>query len=363
MYDFLIVGCGLYGSVFAQECIRRKKRVLILDKRDHIGGNCYTKNIEGINIHIYGPHIFHTNSKKIWEYVNEFTKFNHYVNRPKVSYNNKIFSFPINLFTLYQLWNISNPQQAKKILEEKKIKILNPSNLEEWILSQVGEEIYNIFIKGYTSKQWGIEPKKLPMDIIKRLPIRLNFDDNYFNDTYQGIPIGGYSQMIEKMILGADICLETDYFKNRDEWDKKSKYVVFTGRLDEFYNYKFGTLNYRGLKFEHENMNIEDFQGNAVINYTDINIPYTRIIEHKHFEFGKQSNTVVTKEYPDTWSNEKIPYYPINTDDNNQVFQRYVKLNNTNTKYIFGGRLAEYKYYDMHQVIGSALNKTEKIFT
>jgi len=363
MYDFLIVGCGIYGSVFAHECLKRNKKVLIIDKRNHIGGNCYTKNINDINVHIYGPHIFHTNSKKIWEYVNQFVEFNHFVNRPKVYYNNKLFSFPINLFTLYQLWDVRNPQQAKNILDSKKIPINNPSNLEEWILSQVGQEIYEIFIKGYTTKQWKLDPKELPSDIIKRLPIRLTFDDNYFNDKYQGIPIGGYTTMFEKMLDGVDISLETDYFKNRDYWDQQSKYVVFTGKIDEFYEYKYGLLNYRSLRFEHEKLDIEDFQGNAIINYTDISIDYTRIVEHKHFEFGKQKNTIITKEYPDIWDSTKIPFYPINTEENNNIFLRYDQLAKSESKYIFGGRLAEYRYYDMHQVIGSCLSQIDKIFT
>lgn len=363
MYDFLIVGCGMYGSVFAHECLKRNKKVLVIDKRNHIAGNCYTRNINDINVHIYGPHIFHTNSKKIWEYVNQFVEFNHFVNRPKVSYENKLFSFPINLFTLYQLWGVQNPQQAKNILDSKKIPINNPSNLEEWILSQVGEEIYEIFIKGYTTKQWKLDPKQLPSDIIKRLPIRLTFDDNYFNDRYQGIPIGGYTTMFEKMLDGVDITLETDYFKNRDYWDQQSKYVVFTGKIDEFYEYKYGLLNYRSLRFEHEQLDINDFQGNAIINYPEYNVDYTRIVEHKHFEFGNQQRTVITKEYPDTWDINKIPYYPINTKDNNDIYEKYQKLSNNESKYIFGGRLAEYRYYDMHQVIGSCLSKIDKIFT
>lgn len=353
----------MYGSVFAHECLKRNKKVLVIDKRNHIAGNCYTRNINDINVHIYGPHIFHTNSKKIWEYVNQFVEFNHFVNRPKVSYENKLFSFPINLFTLYQLWGVQNPQQAKNILDSKKIPINNPSNLEEWILSQVGEEIYEIFIKGYTTKQWKLDPKQLPSDIIKRLPIRLTFDDNYFNDRYQGIPIGGYTTMFEKMLDGVDITLETDYFKNRDYWDQQSKYVVFTGKIDEFYEYKYGLLNYRSLRFEHEQLDINDFQGNAIINYPEYNVDYTRIVEHKHFEFGNQQRTVITKEYPDTWDINKIPYYPINTKDNNDIYGKYQKLSSNESKYIFGGRLAEYRYYDMHQVIGSCLSKIDKIFT
>ena len=278
-------------------------------------------------------------------------------------YHIKLFSFPINLFTLYQLWGISTPKEAKFILQQKRIPCEDPKNLEEWILSQVGSEIYEIFIKGYTTKQWRLDPKELPSDIIKRLPIRLNFDDNYFMDRYQGIPIGGYTTMFENMLSGADILLEEDYFKNRDYWDSKAKLVVFTGKIDEFYKYKYGLLNYRSLKFEQQVLDTNDFQGNAIVNYTDQSVEYTRIIEHKHFEFGNQTNTIITKEYPDDWDNTKIPYYPINTNQNNDIFLKYQQLSNNDEKYIFGGRLAEYRYYDMHQVIGSALSRIDKLFT
>lgn len=362
MYDFLIVGCGLYGSVFANKCIAANKKVLILDQRDHIAGNCYTQNVNNINIHKYGPHIFHTNSKEIWDYVNQFSSFNGYINRPKVKYKNEIFSFPINLFTLYQLWGVSNPTDALAELNKKKVTIENPNNLEEWIVSQVGEEIYDIFIRGYTTKQWNTDPKNLPADIIKRLPIRLNFDDNYFNDKYQGIPIGGYTQLISNMIEGCDISLNTNYFDKRDYWDSLAKHIVFTGKIDEFFNYKYGKLNYRSLRFEHETLPINDFQGNAVINYTEQSIPFTRIIEHKHFEpSNNQPNTIITREYPDTWDSSKVPYYPINTTENNHIFNQYHSLSKLDNKYIFGGRLAEYRYYDMHQVIGSALSRFSKL--
>lgn len=357
MYDYLIVGCGLYGTVFANHLKSLGKKVLIIDKRNHIAGNCYTENINNINIHKYGPHIFHTSSKKIWDFVNRFASFNHYVNRPKVMHRDTLYSFPINLFTLYQLWGVSSPEEAKRILDEKKIPCDNPGNLEEWILSQVGKEIYEIFIKGYTTKQWGKDPRELPADIIKRLPIRLNFDDNYFNDIYQGIPIGGYTEMFEAMLEGIDIALEEDYFSNRDLWDSKAKKIIYTGRVDEFFDLKYGELEYRGLRFDHQEIKTENYQGNAIINYTEKEVPFTRIIEHKHFEFGKQNNTVITKEYPDNWDPSKTPYYPINTDINNEKFYKYKKLTNISNKYIFGGRLAEYKYYDMHQVIGSAMNK------
>ena len=355
-YDYLIVGCGLYGSVIAQRAIEQHITVLIIDKRNHIGGNCYTEKIGDIDVHKYGPHIFHTNNDCIWQYVNRFTKFNNYVNRPKVNYRGQIYSFPINLMTLYQLWGVKNPKEAKQKLDEVKIKIENPNNLEEWILSQVGEEIYYTFIYGYTRKQWNTEPKNLPSFIIKRLPIRLNFDDNYFYDKYQGIPEDGYTNMILNMIHGADVDLNIDYFSNRDYWDSKANKVIFTGKIDEFYDYKFGYLNYRGLKFENIILNdTNDFQGNAIINYTDSTVPYTRIIEHKHFTFNNSNNTIITKEYPDNYDNSKIPYYPINTEANNKTYSKYANLSKQETKYIFGGRLSEYRYYDMHQVIGSAL--------
>ena len=355
-YDYLIVGCGLYGSVIAQRAIEQHKTVLIIDKRNHIGGNCYTEKIRDIDIHKYGPHIFHTNNDHIWEYVNRFTKFNNYVNRPKVNYRGHIYSFPINLMTLYQLWGVKNPKEAKQKLDEVKIKIENPNNLEEWILSQVGEEIYYTFIYGYTKKQWNTEPKNLPSFIIKRLPIRLNFDDNYFYDKYQGIPKDGYTSMILNMIDGADFDLNIDYFSNRDYWDNKANKVIFTGKIDEFYDYKFGYLNYRGLKFENIILNdINDFQGNAIINYTDSTVPYTRIIEHKHFTFNNSHNTIITKEYPDDYDNSKIPYYPINTEENNKIYKQYANIAKQEIKYSFGGRLAEYRYYDMHQIIAAAL--------
>jgi UDP-galactopyranose mutase len=355
-YDYLIVGSGLFGCVFAQQAKLNNKTSLILEKRNHPFGNCYTENIEGINIHKYGPHIFHTSNDTIWSYVNQFAKFNNYVNRPKVNYKEKIYSFPINLFTLYQLWGVSSPEQARVRLDKEKIQISNPQNLEEWILSQVGEEIYQTFIYGYTKKQWNTEPKNLPSFIIKRLPIRLNFDDNYFNDIYQGIPIGGYSTMMNNMIEGIEIVLETDYLQNRDYWNSKAKNIVYTGPIDEFYNYEYGVLNYRSLRFEHNTFKTHDFQGNAIINFTDENVPYTRSIEHKHFENTNSDITIVTKEYSQDWSQTLERFYPINNEKNNNLYDKYKQLSKS-SKVIFGGRLGEYKYYDMHQIIGSALHK------
>jgi len=359
IYDYLIVGCGLYGATFAHMAKEKNKKCLIIDSRDHIAGNCYTERKEDINIHKYGPHIFHTNNDEIWNFINKFARFNNYINRPKVNFKNKLYSFPINLFTLYQLWGVTNPSEALIKLDQVKIKIDDPKNLEEWILSQVGEEIYYTFIHGYTKKQWGREPKELPSFIIKRLPIRLNFEDNYFFDKYQGIPVGGYTEIVKNMTEGADVILKENYFDKRDFWNSKAKTVVYTGKIDEFYNYKYGVLEYRSLRFETEKINIKDYQGNAIVNYTEEKIPFTRIIEHKHFEFGAQDYTYITREYPEDWDKNKIPYYPINDDKNNALYKKYLSLNKSND-ILFGGRLAEYKYYDMHQIIGSAINKFNK---
>lgn len=356
MYDYLIVGSGLFGSIFARELTDAGKKVLVIDKRNHVGGNCYTEKIDGINVHKYGPHIFHTSDENVWRYVNKYVSFNNYVNRPKVIFKNKIYSFPINLMTLYQLYDVKTPSEAKKILETKIQNIDVPKNLEEWVLSQVGNEIYETFIKGYTTKQWGRSPKELPSSIIRRLPIRLTFDDNYYMDKYQGIPIGGYTELFVKLLSGIDVELNVDFFENKEHYENISKKIVYTGAIDRFYNFQFGKLEYRSLNFETSNLDIEDYQGNAIVNYTEENIPYTRIIEHKHFEFGKQKNTIITKEYP---SNHGEPYYPINDEQNNQIYQKYKSMMINETKYIFGGRLADYKYYDMHQVIGSALKRVK----
>jgi len=358
-YDLLIVGSGLFGSTIANLATADGLSCFIIDKRSHVGGNCYTENVDGIDVHKYGPHIFHTNNDEIWNYVNRFTKFNNYINRPKVKYNDKIFSFPINLMTIYQLWGIDNPEDAKKKLDTVKIQIENPKNLEEWILSQVGEEIYYTFIYGYTKKQWNKDPKELPSFIIKRLPIRLSFDDNYFFDKYQGIPENGYTEMILNMIYGIDFDLGCDYFDNRSYYDGMAKKVVYTGPIDKFFDYEFGELEYRSLKFETSTLNTKDYQGNAIINYTSDKIPFTRIIEHKHFNTHRTStipNTMITKEYPEEYVNTMEPYYPINDSKNTEIYTKYKQLSKNNTKYIFGGRLAEYRYYDMHQIIGSALN-------
>jgi UDP-galactopyranose mutase len=361
MYDFVIVGAGLYGSTFAREMTDRGKKCLIIDSRNHIAGNCYTEDKEGIHVHKYGAHIFHTNDEFIWKYVQRFAEFNNYKNSPRVRYKDKLYSFPINLLTLYQIYGVLTPGEAQKKLEEVRVNIEDPANLEEWILSQVGEEIYNIFIKGYTTKQWMKDPKDLPSFIIKRLPIRLNFDDNYFFDKFQGIPIGGYTSLFNNLLKGIEVRLNTNYFDNKDYFDSLGQKVVFTGRIDEFFNYCYGELEYRTLRFDHSKLPIEDYQGNAVVNYTDIEVPYTRIIEHKHFEFGKQPFTFITKEYPEQWQKDSVPYYPINDERNTKIFNQYKELSKKNSKYIFGGRLADYRYYDMHQVIGSALAKVRKL--
>ena len=353
MYDYLIVGAGLFGSICARELTNTGKKVLVIDKRDHIGGNCYTTDVDGINVHTYGPHIFHTNNKQVWDYVNQYAEFNHFTYRPKVKYGSNIYSFPINLMTLYQIYGVTTPQQAESILELEKIPNNKPDNLEEWILSQVGPKLYEKFIKGYTTKQWGRDPKHLPASIIKRLPIRLTYDDNYFNDRYQGIPIGGYTQIFDKLLDGIEVKLGVDYFKDTlPEYNK----VIYTGPVDMFYNYTHGKLEYRSLRFESERLDISDYQGNAAINYTEVDIPYTRIVEHKHFEFGKQKHTVITREYPAT---EGEPYYPVNDEVNNDRYNQYKSLMGKEDKIIFGGRLADYKYYDMHQVIASALHQVK----
>ena len=359
MYDYLIIGSGLFGSVCARELTDAGFKCLVIDKRNHIGGNVYTENIKGINVHKYGPHIFHTSNKKIWDYVNKFIEFNHFSYRPRVNFNNKIYSFPINMMTLYQLWGVTNPKEALEKINKVKINIKNPSNLEEYILSKVGKEIYETFIKGYTKKQWEKDPKDLPASIIKRIPIRLTFDDNYYFDKYQGIPIGGYTKLINNLLKEIEVKTSIDYFKNKAELDLVSRKVIFTGKIDEYFNYKFGELEYRGLNFKQEILDIDNFQGVAGMNYTSEKVPFTRIIEHKHFEFGKQKHTIITKEYPKRASKNDIPYYPINNKANNKRYSKYKKLAEK-TNVIFGGRLAEYKYYDMHQVIGSALSKVKK---
>ncbi|WP_413309842.1 UDP-galactopyranose mutase [Bacillus sp. 1P10SD] len=364
MYDYLIVGAGLYGATFAYEAKKRGKKCLIIDRREHLGGNIYCENIEGINVHKYGAHIFHTDNKEIWDYVNQFTKFNRYTNSPIANYYGEIYNLPFNMNTFNKLWGVFTPEEAKARIEEQRraAGIEKPQNLEEQAISLVGTDIYEKLIKGYTEKQWGRSARELPAFIIKRLPVRFTYDNNYFNDKYQGIPEGGYNKIINKMLEGIDVELNVDYFKNRSELESKARKIIFTGMIDEFYGYKFGKLEYRSLEFKNELMEKENYQGVAVMNYTDRETPYTRIIEHKHFEFGKQDKTVITKEYPAEWSPGKEPYYPVNNDKNNLIYRKYKELAEKEDKIIFGGRLADYKYYDMHQVIGSALACVKKEF-
>jgi len=360
-YDYLIVGCGMFGSVFARQATDAGKKVLVIDKRSHIAGNCYTENIKGIEVHKYGPHVFHTNNDAIWDYVNRFAKFNHFTYRAKARYKDKIYSFPINLMTLHQLWGVTTPEEAIKKLESVRVKIDNPKNLEEWILAQVGYEVYETFIKGYTTKQWNRDPKELPAFIVKRLPIRMTYNDNYFNDRYQGIPIGGYTKMFSNILKDIEVKLNVDFFEDKKSLKNIADKIVFTGKIDEYFDYKLGVLDYRTIKFDHRVMK-GDYQGNAAINHTDESVEYTRTIEHKHFEFKKSDDTVVTFEYPEKWDDNKIPLYPLNNNENNMLYKEYSYIAKKECKNIlFGGRLAEYKYYDMHQVIGSALRKSKKV--
>ena len=362
-YDYLIVGSGLFGSVFAHEAKKKGKICLIIDKRNHLGGNVYCEKIVDINVHKYGAHIFHTNDKKIWDYVNNLVEFNRYTNSPVANYKGELYNLPFNMNTFYQLWGVKTPEEAKNKIQEQiqDLNITNPSNLEEQALSLVGKDVYYKLIKGYTEKQWGRKAIDLPAFIIKRLPVRFTYDNNYFNDSYQGIPIGGYNKLIDALLEGIETITDVDYFENREDWNKKADKVVFTGRIDEYFGFKYGKLNYRSLKFETEILDTDNFQGNAVINYTDSETPYTRILEHKHFEFGNQKKTVVTKEYSQEWEEGKEPYYPVNDYLNNDLFNRYKDLSKNESNVIFGGRLAEYKYYDMHQVIASALKKASDL--
>jgi UDP-galactopyranose mutase len=358
-YDYLIVGAGIFGAVFAREMTDAGAKCLVIDKRKHIGGNCYTRDDGGIHVHMYGPHIFHTNSDRIWEYMNRWTEFNHFTYRPKVKYENNIYSFPINLLTLYQMWGVTTPAEAKLRLEKERVPIETPSNLEEWILSQVGEDIYRKFIYGYTKKQWNRDPKYLPASIIKRLPIRLVYDDNYFDDRHQGIPVNGYTAIFERLLAGISVNLGVDYFTERNDLDTCARKIVYTGAIDEFFDYDLGVLEWRSLRFDHTKMDVPDYQGVAAVNYTEENVPYTRIVEHKHFNFGKQNHTIVTHEYPQNWDIGREKFYPVNDDKNNNLYQQY-KDRLTDPRYILGGRLADYKYYDMHQVVGSALERVKQ---
>ncbi|HGQ9123587.1 TPA: UDP-galactopyranose mutase [Streptococcus pneumoniae] len=359
MYDYLIVGAGLFGAVFAHEAALKGKKVKVIEKRNHIAGNIYTREEEGIQVHQYGAHIFHTSDKEIWEYVNQFAEFNRYTNSPVANYKGEIYNLPFNMNTFNKLWGVVTPAEAQVKIEEQRA-ILNgktPENLEEQAISLVGTDIYEKLIKDYTEKQWGKPTTELPAFIIRRLPVRLTYDNNYFNDTYQGIPIGGYTQIVEKMLDHENIDVETnvDFFVNKEQYLKDFPKIVFTGMIDEFFDYKLGELEYRSLRFENETLDMENYQGNAVVNYTDAETPYTRIIEHKHFEFGSQAKTIITKEHSKTWEKGDEPYYPVNNDRNNHLYKSYKKLADEQGNVIFGGRLGHYRYYDMHQVIGAVL--------
>ncbi|AYV70051.1 UDP-galactopyranose mutase [Niallia circulans] len=364
MFDYLVVGSGLFGSTFAYEAAKKGKSVKVIERRNHIGGNIYTENIEGINVHKYGAHIFHTNDKEIWNYVNQFAEFNRYTNSPIANYRGEIYNLPFNMNTFNRLWGVATPEEAKKKIEEqrKNANIGNPTNLEEQAISLVGTDIYEILIKGYTEKQWGRKATELPSFIIKRLPVRFTYDNNYFNDRYQGIPIGGYTQIIEKMLSSKliDVEVNQDFFTNKDEYVKSYSKIIYTGMIDQFFDYQYGKLEYRSLHFESSILNQENYQGNAVVNYTDAETPFTRIIEHKHFEFGNQPNTVITKEYPKGWEEGDEPYYPVNDNKNNEKYRKYQRLAEEHPNIIFGGRLGMYKYFDMHQVIASALAVVKK---
>lgn len=356
-YDYLVVGSGLFGSIFAYEANKRGKKCLVIDKRNHIGGNIYTEKIEGINVHQYGAHIFHTSNKEVWEYIQQFAEFNRYTNCPIAKYKDEIYNMPFNMNTFNKMWGVVTPQEAKAKIDEqiKEAGITEPKNLEEQAISMVGKDIYEKLVKGYTGKQWGRPCTELPTFIIKRLPVRFTYDNNYFNDLYQGIPVGGYTQIIEKMLDGIDVRLECDFFEHREELENIADKIVFTGMIDQFYNYQFGTLEYRSLRFETEVLDTENYQGNAVVNYNEYEIPYTRIIEHKHFEYGTQPKTVITREYPATWKKGDEPYYPMNDIKNNALYAKYKALADKEDKVIFGGRLGMYKYFDMHHVIDEAL--------
>ena len=357
-YDYLIIGAGLFGSVMAEQLVRQGKRCLVIDKRSHVGGNIYTSNVNGITVHQYGAHIFHTNDKEVWEYINSFSDFNRYTNSPIANYKGKLYNLPFNMNTFYQIWGVTTPQEAQcKIEQQRTQSDIEPVNFEEQAISLVGRDIYEILIKGYTEKQWGKKATELPPSIIKRIPVRFVFDNNYFNDVYQGIPKQGYTSIIKKMLLGSDVILNTDYFERKDYFDSIAHTVIYTGEVDRYFNYCYGKLEYRSLLFETIFLKgIANYQGNAVVNYTDCETPYTRIIEHKHFEFGNQSDTMITKEFPFAFSKDSEPYYPINDERNNYLYSRYARLVRQEKNVYFGGRLAEYKYYNMDQVIRAALN-------
>lgn len=357
-YDYLIVGAGLFGAVFAHEARQRGKACLVVERRGHIAGNIYTEEIHGIRVHKYGAHIFHTSDKKIWEYVNRFAEFNHYINSPIARYKDELYNLPFNMNTFSRMWGIATPKEAQDIIASQiaGLHITEPHNLEEQALSLVGRDVYEKLIKGYTEKQWGRDCKDLPSFIIKRLPLRFTYDNNYFNDRYQGIPIGGYTRIVEKLLEGTEVRLGTDYLENRTELDAMADKIIYTGMIDQFYDYSLGVLEYRCVRFETEELEMENYQGNAVVNYTEREVPYTRIIEHKHFEFGKQPTTILSREYSSEWKKGDEPYYPVNNEKNDALYARYREKAEGEKKVIFGGRLGSYRYYDMDKVIAAALD-------
>lgn len=369
MYDYLIVGSGLYGSIFAREATNKGYKCLVIDKRDNVGGNIYTEKVEGINVHKYGAHIFHTNNQKVWDYINQYATFNRFTNSPVANYKGELYSLPFNMYTFNKMWGVVTPEEAKEKIEEQRKEIKDePKNLEEQAISLVGRDIYEKLIEGYTEKQWGRDCKDLPAFIIKRLPVRLTFDNNYFNALYQGIPVGGYTKMIENILDGIEVRLGEDYLEDKAKWDGMAKKVVYTGPIDAYFNYSLGYLEYRSVRFENELLDKPSFQGNAAVNYTDRETPWTRIIEHKWFEFGKDENgndlpkTVISREYSSEWKPGDEPYYPVNDEKNSELYKKYKELADKEENVIFGGRLGEYKYYDMDATVASALEKCEREF-
>lgn len=366
-YDYLIVGAGLYGAVFAHEARKRGKKVLVIEKRTHIAGNVYTANISGINVHSYGAHIFHTNSKKVWDYISQFAEFNRFTNSPIANYNGELYSLPFNMYTFNKMWGVNTPEEATQTIEEQRKEIIGtPQNLEEQAISLVGRDIFEKLIKGYTEKQWGRDCKDLPPSIIKRLPVRMTYDNNYFNALYQGIPKGGYTKLVENLLEGVEVRLNEDYLVNRKVYDELAAKIVYTGSIDAFYEYRFGPLAYRTVRFETELLNTPNYQGNAVVNYTDCRVPWTRIIEHKWFEFGKDArgndieNTIISREYSAEWKAGDEPYYPVNDERNNMLYDKYKELADKEESVFFGGRLGAYKYYDMDATVEAALDFCEK---
>lgn len=363
-YDYLVVGSGLFGAVFAYEAKKRGKSCLVIDKRNHIGGNIYTEKVEDINVHKYGAHIFHTSNKEIWKYMNQFAEFNNYINSPIAVYKDELYNMPFNMNTFSKMWGIRTPAEAKAIIDKQieDLNITEPENLEEQALSLVGRDVYEKLVKGYTEKQWGRSCTELPSFIIKRLPLRFTYDNNYFNDRFQGIPMGGYTAIIEKMLEGIEVKVDTDYFEFSKANPNVAEKIVFTGMIDEYFNYCYGPLQYRSVRFETEVLDCENYQGNAVVNYTEREVPYTRVIEHKHFEFGKQPKTVISREYSSEWKQGMEPYYPVNNDENNALYEKYRELAKQEKNVIFGGRLGQYKYYDMDKVVAAALECVQEEF-